>query len=78
MAMKRKRVPTSLGLLRDIVDYIKARKASGVKMSKTQFGKVVMSDPRFVHDLVKGRNVTMATYKRVQDWLDAQSLTIDR
>jgi hypothetical protein len=38
-------------------------------MSATAFGKEVAKDPRFVHDLRKGRDPKMSTAESVRDWI---------
>jgi hypothetical protein len=40
--------------------------------SPSAFGRRVVGDPRFVHDLRNGREPRMTTEARVHAWLDAQ------
>ena len=44
-------------------------------MSATRFGRVVVKDPRFVHDLRNGREPRAAMRRQVEGWLDAQEDT---
>jgi 2,4-dienoyl-CoA reductase-like NADH-dependent reductase (Old Yellow Enzyme family) len=37
----------------------------------TAFGRAVMNDPQFVHDLRRGREPRFETAARVHAWLDA-------
>ena len=39
--------------------------------SPTAFGRAVVRDPRFVHDLRNGREPRIATERRIHAWLDA-------
>lgn len=41
-------------------------------MAATRFGRVVVNDPRFVEDLLRGREPRITTIRRVHAWLDAQ------
>ncbi|USI73375.1 hypothetical protein [Sphingomonas morindae] len=38
-------------------------------MPPTRFGRMVVGDPRFVHDLRRGREARPATVRRVQAWI---------
>jgi 2,4-dienoyl-CoA reductase-like NADH-dependent reductase (Old Yellow Enzyme family) len=39
--------------------------------SPTAFGREVVHDPRFVHDLRNGREPRVDTERRIHAWLDA-------
>ena len=41
-------------------------------IAPTRFGREVVNDPRFVHDLRKGREPGDAITARVTTWLDAR------
>ncbi len=38
----------------------------------TRFGRDVLNDPRFVEDLLRGRQPRRSTARRVHAWLDQQ------
>lgn len=38
--------------------------------SPSAFGRCVMGDPRFVHDLRRGREPRLGTEARIHAWLD--------
>lgn len=40
-------------------------------ISPSAFGREVVRDPRFVHDLRNGREPRIATERRIHAWLDA-------
>ena len=41
-------------------------------MTATRFGRLAVNDPRFVEDLLHGREPRVATARRVHAWLDTQ------
>jgi len=43
--------------------------------SPTAFGRRVLGDPPFVHDLRNGREPRIATERRIHAWLDAHEET---
>jgi hypothetical protein len=45
-------------------------RSSGI--SPSAFGRRVVGDPRFVHDLRNGREPRIATEARIHAWLDRQ------
>jgi len=49
-------------------EILAALRASG--MSKAEFGRLSVNDPRLVYDLEKGRELRIATQKRVNDTID--------
>lgn len=44
-------------------------------LSPSAFGRRVVGDPRFVHDLRKGREPRLATEARIHAWLDRHEET---
>jgi hypothetical protein len=59
--------PESMHLLSRIQRYLRR---SG--QTPSRFGRAVMNDPKFVHDLRRGREPRIETAARVHAWLDAQ------
>lgn len=41
-------------------------------VTTTRFGRDVVNDPRFVADLLHGREPRLSTERRVHAWLDSQ------
>jgi hypothetical protein len=56
-----------MDLLARILTYLRC-----TGMAATRFGRLVLNDPRFVGDLLRGREPRMTTVRRVHAWLDGQ------
>jgi hypothetical protein len=46
---------------------------AAASISKAEFGRCAMKDPRFAYDLIKGREVRRSTEARVYSWIKENS-----